>query len=565
MVSRYSFCALLLLFAFSFAAEAAIHQVPADYATIQAAIDASATHDTVLVSPGLYYENINFHGHNIVVASQYLLNQDSSAINATIINGSQPIHPDTASVVRIVSGEDSTAMLVGFTITGGTGTPLRDQDNQLVYVEGGGIMTDGSSPVIAHNYIVGNTATRMPVGVTSAGGGGIRVGFGHPQILNNVIKNNIGRYYGGGVVVNFASATLRNNVICGNSGGQTYGGGGLWMYGSAFPASVVENNTIVANNTTLNGGGVFVWSTSANLRNNIVWANHARTTGAQIDRNTSFGVTDYCDVQGGYAGTGNLDADPQFADTNLRLASGSPCINAGDSSAIYHDPDGSRNDMGACGGPGATALNFFSVPYLRLSTYLLDFGAATPGSPISRSISVTDSGTGGLRIDSARLAGSSGGTVSFMDIPSHLAPFERDTSYVTWTPTQNTAMNDTLLIWSSDTLTGHPARVILIGHMAEGVSPQDNRAMPEVFRLWQNYPNPFNPSTQIRFDLPARSQVRLEVFDVLGNRVTVPVNGTLSAGSHAITWNASTEPSGIYLCRLRAGEYTETRKMLLIK
>ncbi|HEY3296567.1 MAG TPA: T9SS type A sorting domain-containing protein [bacterium] len=563
MRCRYAFFLLAALWCAGLAG-AATHHVPADFATIQAAIDASALHDTVLVAAGTYYENISFRGHSIVLASEYLLTHNPAAITATIINGSQPANADTGTVVRIVSGEDSTTALIGFTITGGTGTPLADQQSHLVYVEAGGVMTDGTSPIIAHNYIVGNDASRVPAGVTSAGGGGIRCGFGHPQLLNNVVARNTGRYYGGGIVINLASAILRNNVVCQNSGGQDFGGGGVWMYGSAFPASTVENNSIVGNSTTLNGGGVLISSTSVNLINNIIWANTARTTGPQISRTNSFGATTYNDVQGGLAGNGNIAVYPAFADTNLLLAAGSPCINAGDSSAIYNDPDGSRNDMGAYGGPGATPLVPFSVPLLRHSPNSVDFGFANPGTPAPRNLILADPSTGGVRIDSARIVGPSGGAVTLVSIPTHLAPYAQDTARLVWSPTQNVSLSDTLLIFTNDS-SSNPARIALMGQASEGISPAGNSPLPSVFRLLQNYPNPFNPATQIRFDLPRAAHVRLEIFDLLGHHVATLLNEDTVAGGHAVIWDATSQPSGLYFCRFSTKSFSDTKKMLLLK
>jgi hypothetical protein len=555
------FTALVLLAATG--TQAATLQVPSDYATIQAAIDASASHDTVLVAPGTYYENIIYHGHNIVVASNYLFDHNTATINATIINGSQPASADTGTVVRIVQGEDSTAQLVGFTITGGTGTPLRDQNNHLVYIEAGGVMVDGASPVVAHNHIVNNQAVRTAPGISSTGGGGIRVGFGNPQIVNNVIRNNVGRFYGGGVVVNYATALLRNNVICNNSGGQTYGGGGLWIYGSWDSATTVENNTIVNNNSAANGGGVYISSTGANLRNNIIWGNHAHTTGPQIDRSSAFGTTTYCDVEGGFGGTGNINVYPQFDDANLRLQPGSPCIDAGDPALIYEDPDDSRNDMGAYGGPYVDALAPFSAPLLQLPTLTVNFGHGTPGTPVPSAILLTNAGTGGLTMDSARLAGSSGGAVSIVSVPVHLAPFRQDTLRLSWSPVDTLPMADTLLLYTNDPA-ANPVHLVLVGNVVASVAAE-SPALPAAFELQQNFPNPFNPSTEIRFSLPRSSQVTLRVYDLLGREVATLVQGPLPAGMHEVTLDASSLPSGIYFYRLNAGNLAQIRKMMLLK
>ncbi len=89
--------------------------------------------------------------------------------------------------------------------------------------------------------------------------------------------------------------------------------------------------------------------------------------------------------------------------------------------------------------------------------------------------------------------------------------------------------------------------------------------LPEGFALNQNYPNPFNPTTTISFTLPAAGEVRLEVFNVLGQQVAVLADGQYGAGTHHVTWDASGVSTGVYLYRLQAGEFRETKKMLLVK
>jgi hypothetical protein len=85
------------------------------------------------------------------------------------------------------------------------------------------------------------------------------------------------------------------------------------------------------------------------------------------------------------------------------------------------------------------------------------------------------------------------------------------------------------------------------------------------YHLHQNYPNPFNPSTTIEFYLPKTSDVVLKVFNILGEEITTLVSERLSAGSYSYGWDASNLASGVYLYQLQAGDYVETRKMVLMK
>lgn len=93
---------------------------------------------------------------------------------------------------------------------------------------------------------------------------------------------------------------------------------------------------------------------------------------------------------------------------------------------------------------------------------------------------------------------------------------------------------------------------------------------PNHVELYQNYPNPFNPSTNIRCSLPGNSEATLEIFDVLGKKITTVFHGALSSGSHTFLWNGLDEhgtpvPSGLYSYRLRSKDFVQTKKMLFLK
>jgi hypothetical protein len=339
-----------------------IINIPGQQPTIKAGINAAVNGDTVLVEPGTYFENINFRGKRIVLTSRYYINNDPSMIVNTIINGSTPIYPDTASCVIMSSGEDSTTVLQGFTITGGTGTRWNDEHGPgNIYREGGGILIQYSSPVIKNNIIRNNQAINTS-GSVSAGGGGMRIGDSNPKVLNNIIMLNQG-IYGPGVVLNYSGATFKNNIVCLNSGGQAFSGGGaFWILSnSSAGPRILENNTIMNNSATTGTGGILCSGSTVTIRNNIIRGN----TSPGNTQIFGGGTVTYCNVQNGFAGTGNISSDPLFADSNYILQTGSPCVDAGDSNIIYNDPPdpnnpqlalypsrgGLRNDMGAYGGP----------------------------------------------------------------------------------------------------------------------------------------------------------------------------------------------------------------------
>ncbi len=341
-----------------------IKNVPAQYSTIQAGINASVNGDTVLVAPGTYMENINFRGKNIVLTGTYYQTGNLSLIGQTIINGSTPLSADTGSCVIISNHEDSTTVLQGFAITGGSGTKWNDEHFAGIYREGGGILVQYSSPIIQNNIIYNNIVTNIS-GVSSTGGGGVRIGDSYVRFYNNVVMNNTGRY-GAGIVLNYTGGEYYNNVITANYGSFEFGAGsGMWLNNVFSRPCTITNNTISGNSSTAGTCGVYGGS-FAKLRNNIIWGN---TSPSNIQASSSMNIT-YSDIQGVYPGSGNININPLFADSNYVLQISSPCIDKGDSSLIYYDVEdpnnatfakypsrgGLRNDMGAYGGPLARLI-----------------------------------------------------------------------------------------------------------------------------------------------------------------------------------------------------------------
>jgi hypothetical protein len=89
--------------------------------------------------------------------------------------------------------------------------------------------------------------------------------------------------------------------------------------------------------------------------------------------------------------------------------------------------------------------------------------------------------------------------------------------------------------------------------------------MPEEYVLHQNYPNPFNPSTVITFDIPGNSYVSLKVYTSIGEEVTELAGGQYSAGRHTVRFDATELTCGIYFYTIRAGNFTTTKKLLLLR
>lgn len=469
----------------------ATKNVPADYSKIQLAINASINGDTVLVSPGTYFENINFKGKKIIVASLFLTTGNYSYINSTIINGSTPSNPDTGSCIIFANKEDSTSVIEGFTLTGGTGTKWIDEHGAGTYVEGGAILSALASPTIKFNLIINNEAIRIPAGISSAGGGGLRCGDAAPHILNNIIMSNRGMY-GGGITLNYCGgAVVKNNIIVQNkvfqavAGISTFGGGGIWINArnaaNSFP-NIVENNTIVGNMSSGDpltgssgiGGGIWAGTSILQFNNNIVW-NNLQVSGHQVEITGSSTIT-YNDFEEGASGNGNISLNPSFTDSSFYLSGSSPCIDAGNPSASYNDPPqignpnlaelpskGTvRNDIGAYGGPASSFTPSFSQSFILSPVSAASFGLILPGGNKSIYIPFANLGAAKGKIDSLHFYQNLNSELSCLTpVPLQISPGNNDSLTFKWSPVQQRTLIDTVYFFINSSTV--PVKISLAG------------------------------------------------------------------------------------------------------
>ncbi|MHC5121640.1 MAG: family 16 glycosylhydrolase [Planctomycetota bacterium] len=337
---KAGFLVMWAVLAFSVQAFGAERIVPDDYSTIQSAIVAAGTGDSVVVKPGTYPEHINFLGKAITVTSTDP--SDWAVVESTIIDAG-----GTGSVVTFNSEEGTDSVLQGFVITGGYGTfdPLLPPDIAF----GSGIYCIFSSPTIRRNIITGNhgpntnTLLSQGVGIGAVltemviteniitgndgfAGAGFLVAYGNAVISNNVIDDNYAMI-GGGVVV-MDGPKLINNTIVNNE--AFYAGGNVYASGQFE----ISGNIIAYGRTDYDGGGIAVEQPGQQkFAYNNVWGNEGGNYVGSIGDKT--GVS------------GNLSQDPLFVDFDAgdyHLLGDSPCINGGDPEAAVGPTDLDGND-----------------------------------------------------------------------------------------------------------------------------------------------------------------------------------------------------------------------------
>ncbi|HVP09555.1 MAG TPA: right-handed parallel beta-helix repeat-containing protein [Phycisphaerae bacterium] len=358
-----------------------ILQVPSEYATIQAAINAAQPGEQVVVADGVYTgagnKDLNFAGKAIAVRSA---SGDPAACIIDCQGGGRGFY--------FWNGETAASVVDGFTIRNGYAG------------SSGGVYCNGSSPTVTNCVISGNTSTTGGGGVfctshasptlmnctisgnttpSSSSCGGVQAASqSNPTLINCAISGNTGGQAGiycngfcsmtltnctirgntgvngGGVACYESSPTLVNCEISGNTAsGSTGGGGGVFAIWGSNPTLI---NCTLSGNKAFGAEGSSVWSGGSSipaLTNCILWGNE--TPHEFYAYSGSLPMANHCNVQGGFGGIGNIDLDPLFVDpdgpdndpntwqdNDYRLAGGSPCIDAGKNSAV---PSGIVKDL----------------------------------------------------------------------------------------------------------------------------------------------------------------------------------------------------------------------------
>lgn len=551
--------------------------VPSDQPTIQTGINVADEGDLVLVSEGVYFENINFKGKAITVASRFLYDGKRDHIKNTIIDGSKFLHPDSGSVVYFVNGETTNSVLCGFTITGGSGTksyPLLDGRC------GGGIFAESSGACIKHNIIESNTVHYYDNTI----GGGIYVWQLNNQgliIEGNIIRNNhlisddnsvyslgAGIYansigsdqihiannvimyntisalfaWGGGIVpANWGDAVyfIVNNIISSNRvDASIFGGsGGIDMFGH-IP---VTRNNVIANNFAPYGGGINIEfvppaeeEVSATLEKSVVNGLKrsklkllkkkrlsSETEIAALSNNTLVGNSSSL-FGGGVAVSG---IEPQLI--NLIIWDNS----APDGPQISGTPDVQYSVVeGGYSGTGnldENPLLFSSLLLPGFKSPCIDAGNPNPAY-----------NDPAIRPHSRRALLPSRRTIH-NDIGAYGGPGAADW-WKFWTFIKEFEL---LKFEKGNYFSENQKKTIKINE----------------------FPNPFNNQTTIRFELPEENLVRLNIYNILGQEVACLVNGRLNAGTHQYIWNADKVASGVYFYRLEANGEIFQNKLILLK
>lgn len=573
---------LFIVLVFVLLSDATTHKVPSDFSKIQLAVLAASNGDTIMVAEGTYLENIIIT-KRIVLGSHFLLDGDTSHISRTIIDGSQPSHADSASVVTFGAGTDSTSAIIGFTITGGKGNKhLSAKTNQYMY-SGGGINVHSGGATIRHNIITGNS---ISTNSSLAWGGGIGVGATFWPIdnsyviieYNTVIGNTLattGLSLSGGIGFSGTDGKIRYNSVLNNTSQYIAGISATNDSFAGVDTIIIEGNLVQGNHATKNGAGITAYGGGAfvTVRKNVVIDNSADLWYGGV----MIGDTCVATVEGNYIvrnhnvfggalyfysnpkntiAVNNIIAQNSGYGVVLGTVSGGYTANA----CLINNTIVENTGPGICAAPASNSIAYAINNIVKNDSSLEVLGT------VYTSNNLIEGGYfgGGEDIDS---------DPKFIidDSLYHLS----NSSPCIGTGIQSTVLNSVPMVSPLFDYCNAPRP------QTPGTNPDmgavecplnsptevvyDRSEFPSSFALSQNYPNPFNPTTTIEYQIPASGSVSLIVFDAIGREVATLVYEVKEAGYYSATFDGSEHSSGIYFVQLRSGGKVQLRKMLMLK
>jgi subtilisin family serine protease len=542
------------------------------FTDLQSALNSSCPNITeIWVAAGTYYptagtdRNISFIMKNGVIiyggfsGTETLLSERDWVANPTILSGdinqTGTLAGNSYTVVT-GSGMDVTAVIDGFTITLGnadftgsfydpklcgggmynnSGSPTITNctfsENSAFY--GGGMFNyDNSSPTIINCSFSGNTAINY-------GGAMLNEKFSSPTVTNCSFSGNTAGITGGGMD-NYedSSPTVTNCSFSGNTAGLS--GGGMSNLENCSPT--VTNCSFSGNQAASNGGGMFNESNSSSMiTNSIFWGNSSG-----IVSTSSTPTVNYSIVQGGYAGTANLDADPLFVDQppvglgtagDLRLQAFSPAINIGDNSAvplgITTDLDGNARISGSTVDMGAYELQTDDTPVN------VDLNGLVIGENDSECFGATQN------ITVQDVSVDAGGSLTLIAGNSIII-----------TPGFNVAANGYFHAYISDEYCLLPASQLALESEVENNPALDfNENLADDLRI---FPNPTTGGFTIEMgETFGSNKTSVSIYNLIGELILTNENVLNQA-----EFNLSGHPNGIYVVLIRNNENTEIRKLI---
>ncbi len=548
----------ILLLAFALAVprclSATIHRVPEDFDTIQDAINAARTGDTVLVSPGTYYENLTFQGKALALGSLTLTTGDTAYVSWTIIDGSDAGNPDSASTLYICDQPDTLSQVVGFTITGGQGIKLEEFPDTR---NGGGIAIRWSRVSVHDCHIVDN-------GPVFSGGGLVLIGGGL-KVRQCRFRANFATF-GGAFTTVYGSIECHGCEICYHY--DTYEV--CWVNSCDFCIRdcSFHHNYVAGNSafTAASSSGLFVDN--------------------RVHHNTAYGPLSSCVVFGNGSEV-NIDSNEIWQNEGtvctIGLGSTGPCSLRWN---FIHDNSVTEN-AGGLFGSGREAYQ-----YIYQNSFVGNVGGYG-GAVCAGGLWLAE--FVGNYFESNQATSPAGAGALACIQPSHVLMRRNIIEFNDSLAVGGEILVDPLhrAVDAIENFWGHPSgphhpvlnpdglgnaagdcvRFIpwLLEPPAGTDRPHAPSPIPQTFVLLDPYPNPFNPGVTLPLSVTVPGDFKLEVFDLLGRLIWSHTERFTTSGIHRVYWpgiasDGRAIASGVYFARASTNtQSSPARKLVLLK